>query len=277
MARVTVRGTGLEHEVLDGAERLPWLVWGHGLTSSMAGEDRFPLVHLDRLTGLARVVRYDARGHGRSDRCADPEASRWSALALDQLELASALGVDRYVAAGASMGAATAIEAALAAPQRIRALVLVIPPTAWETRAAQRDQYLVMADLAEAARHDVLLAGAAATPPPDPLVGDERWAARFAETLRLTEPDRLAEVFRGAATADLPPLDVVATIHVPTLILAWSGDAGHPIATAERLTEAMPGARLRIASARDQLDRWTDEVGEFLRDVLHDESSPGPP
>ncbi len=45
-------------------------------------------------------------------------------------------GAQKFVAGGSSMGCATSIYAALLAPERMKALVLVIPPTAWETRAA---------------------------------------------------------------------------------------------------------------------------------------------
>ena len=105
------------------------VVWGHGLTQSRALEDRRPLVDLSSLA--ARVVRYDARGHGDSESTPDLDGYGWDQLARDQLALATALGIERYVAAGASMGAATALHAAVIAPDRIRGLVLVIPPTGW--------------------------------------------------------------------------------------------------------------------------------------------------
>ena len=90
----------------------------------------------------------------------------------------------------------------------------------------------VMADLVEAGDHETLLAGAAPIPPPDPFVDEPVWTDRFAQLLRTTDPVRLARVFRGALTADLPSQDDVAAIVVPTLILAWTGDPGHPASTA---------------------------------------------
>ena len=47
------------------------------------------------------------------------------------------------------MGCATALGAALIAPQRIDRLVLVTPPTAWATRSAQREVYEAAARLVE--------------------------------------------------------------------------------------------------------------------------------
>jgi pimeloyl-ACP methyl ester carboxylesterase len=180
------------------------------------------------------------------------------------LALADHLGIGPYVAGGASMGCATALHAAVIAPARVRGLVLVIPPTAWETRAAQTGAYAVMADLVEAGDHATLLAGAEASPSPDPFVDDPRWKARFPELLRREDPARLARIFRGAATADLPAPEEVAAIDVPTLILAWTGDPGHPVTTAARLQELIAGSELVVATTSDGLGTWTDRVRQFL-------------
>ncbi|MEO6653873.1 MAG: alpha/beta fold hydrolase [Ilumatobacteraceae bacterium] len=242
----------------------PDLVWGHGLTSSMASEDDLGLVDWSAIRRRARVLRYDARGHGQSGSTADPAGYSWRSLALDQLALTDHLGIASYVAGGASMGCATALHAAVLAPDRIRALVLVIPPTAWATRAEQTGVYRVMADLVEAGDHETLLAGAAAGPPPDPFVDDPRWKARFPELLSTCEPTRLARVFRGAATADLPSPDQIAAIEVPALIIAWTGDPGHPVQTAARLQELMPHAELRLVTTAAGLAGWTDRLRAFL-------------
>ncbi len=74
----------------------------------------------------------------------------------------------------------------------------------------------------------------------------------------------MAAVFRGAAHADLPGPDAVATIAAPTLILAWSGDPGHPVSTAERLADLLPNAELSVASTLGELFAWTDRVADFL-------------
>ena len=74
------------------------------------------------LTDRFRVIRYDARGHGESDATANPDDYAYPLLGADALALATALGVDRFVAGGASMGSATALHAAVQAPERIVAL-----------------------------------------------------------------------------------------------------------------------------------------------------------
>ena len=261
---ITVRGCTFSTD-LSGSG--PDLVWGHGLTSSIAAEDEFPLLDHERIRRVCRELRYDARGHGASTSTPVPADLSWERLAHDQLALAMALGIDRYVAAGASMGAATALHAAVLASDRVRGLLLAIPPTAWATRAAQVDRYREIGDLVEQGEHELLLAGAAALPPPDPFVDDPIWASRFADLLATADPVRLARVFRGAATADLPPESAIATIDVPTLILAWTGDAGHPVTTAARLQELMPHAELALATTRGGVDDWTGRVVSWLRSL----------
>jgi pimeloyl-ACP methyl ester carboxylesterase len=230
----------------------------------MASDDELGLFDFDAIAREASVLRYDARGHGESGSTADSADYHWRALAEDQLALADRLGINSYVAGGASMGAATALHAAVLAPERIRGLVLMIPPTAWATRAAQTDMYAAMADLVAAGDHATLLAGAAARPAPDPFTDDPYWGERFERVLTGTDPERLARVFRGAVTTDLPTEEQVAAIAVPTLILAWTGDPGHPATSAARLQELIPGSELALAATSDGLAGWTSRVVAFL-------------
>lgn len=255
----SVRGAHLDHE--RSGVGVPF-IWGHGLTSSRALEGDIVPLDWARIGGVADVVRYDARGHGMSDTTPDLADYGWDRLALDQLALSDALGIDGYIAAGASMGAGTALHAAVTAPDRIVGLVLVIPPTGWETRAAQRELYRQRADVIEHGDLDAVIAAARTIPPPDPF-GSE-WHDRFEANLRAADRGRTAHVLRGAATADLPSPEAIAAIAVPTLILAWSGDPGHPTSTAERLAELVPGSRLDVATERADLDAWTDEIIELV-------------
>jgi 3-oxoadipate enol-lactonase len=77
---------------------------------------------LTPLAGRHRVVGYDAQAHGESStprgRLAHHE---------DLLALVDALGLDRPVLVGCSLGARTAVDAALTRPDRFAALVLVSP------------------------------------------------------------------------------------------------------------------------------------------------------
>ena len=165
------------------------------------------------------------------------------------------------------MGAATSLHAAVLAPERIAGLVLMIPPTAWAGRAAQAGSYSMSADLLERGDIDTLLAGLSQRPTPDPFADDPRWDDRFVQMVNGSDPGRLARVFRGAAATDLPDPAAVAAIGVPALLLAWTGDAGHPVQSAARLQELMPHAELALATTPDGLAAWTRRIEQFVRTV----------
>ncbi len=237
--------------------------WGHGLTSSAAQEDRMGLRVWDALREGWEVVRVDARGHGNSSGEPEPHAYRWSELAGDLFALADALGHRRFWVGGASMGAAVALHAAVAAPERIAALVLMIPPTAWATRAAQAARYRASADLAEREGLEALAAAEAAQPPIPIFRGlfdpAEMARARYAAL----DAKVLPAILRGAADSDFPAPEAVARLRQPTLLLAWEGDDGHPLSTAERLAELLPDATLSVARRLQDLGAWPQLVSGF--------------
>jgi 3-oxoadipate enol-lactonase len=238
----------------------PPFVWAHGLTSSRANEesgglfDWTPVVDAGR-----RVVRYDAPGHGETGGPKDLEAYRWPQLATDLLALLDELGIERTSAGGASMGCATVLHAVLRAPARFDRLVLVIPPTAWATRADQAAQYEGSARYVEEKGKAAWMAVAAEAPraaifadlPPFPFTAD-------------IPEDLLPFVLRGAAASDLPAPDDIATIGQPTLVLAWAGDPGHPESTAARLAELIPDAELHVAARIRDVLGWPARVASFL-------------
>ncbi|MEZ5227218.1 MAG: hypothetical protein R2710_11225 [Acidimicrobiales bacterium] len=152
------------------------------------------------------------------------------------------------------MGCATALHAAVAKPGRIAGLILMIPPTGWETRAAQTAQYLTSAEVVEHKGVEPMISARRAMAPPDPYVGDEAYHDRRDEVLRAWDTACLAVALRGAASADLPSRDAIASIAVPTLILAWTGDPGHPMSTAEELHRLIPGSTLSVASTAADLN-----------------------
>ncbi len=263
MAQVNLRGFDLDYDVCGGGAAPP-LIWGHGLTGSRGQSAAYPLVDLAPAEADRAVVRYDARGHGLSSMLDDPTQGSWAELANDQLALIDHLGFDRVVIGGVSMGAGTAMHAALQLRDRLDKMILVIPPTGWAERAPQIALYEQMARVVEAKGPKALLAASTELPPPDPFLGTTEYADRRAGTLGSADPTRLAACFRGAAFADLPALDDLATITTPTLVLAWSGDPGHPVSTAEQLRATLPYVQVSIATTRAEYDSWSSLLHAFL-------------
>ncbi len=239
-------------------------IWGHGLNNSRSAENEFGLVDHGVLSVHMDVVRYDARGHGETDLTTGVGDYDWDQMAHDQFALADSLGVGSYIAAGASLGAATALHAAVLEPERIEALVLVIPPTAWETRTAQARGYETMASIIDAKGVEPLVAGLDTVPVADPLLEVADHSDRQVRNLRNADPVRLAALLRGATTADLPDRDEVGAIAAPTLILAWSGDAGHPESSAHEIGRLIDDSMVHIASTLDEMRTWTDRIVEFV-------------
>ena len=76
----------------------------------------------------ARVVTFDPRGNGRSDRPAEYEAYIRKEFALDALAVLDAVGVERAVVVGwCDMGESLIL--ASGHPERVAGLVLIAPPT----------------------------------------------------------------------------------------------------------------------------------------------------
>jgi pimeloyl-ACP methyl ester carboxylesterase len=258
--RVRVRGATLR--ALRRGSGRPFY-WGHGLTSSSEQEDEAGLRPWDRLPEGFELLRVDARGHGASSADREPGAYRWPSLAADLLALADALGHPRFVAGGASMGAAVALHAAAAAPERVDALVLMIPPTAWATRPAQAARYREDAALVEGEGLAALAEAEALRPPIPIFEGVFDPAALVRARFAAQDAAVLPSILRGAAESDLPDPGALGRLRQPALLLAWEADTGHPLATAERLAALLPNATLSIARKLADLGAWPRLVADF--------------
>jgi pimeloyl-ACP methyl ester carboxylesterase len=71
-----------------------------------------------------RLVAFDLRGHGASDRPEDPAAYRLTTLADDAIRVLDAVGADRAHWLGYSFGSRLGLEVARLAPERLRTLNL---------------------------------------------------------------------------------------------------------------------------------------------------------
>lgn len=247
MSSFPVPGAELDVELSDEGGHA--VVQLHGLTSSRS-RDR--LLDLDLGRGLSgtRLLRYDARGHGRSTGLPEPAHYRWENLADDLLRLLDQwFPGERVHGVGPSMGAATLLHAAVRDPGRFSGLTLLVPPTAWATRVAKGEEYRTAARLVEDHGIDAFVEAGRLAPVPPATTG-------LPETQPDVDVSLLPPLFRGAGASDLPPVEDIAGIRVPTSILAWIDDPSHPLSTAEALLDLLPSATLEVATTRADLDTW---------------------
>ncbi len=192
--------------------------------------------------GLAdqfRVLRYDHRGHGRSEVPPGPYAI--AELGADVVALLDQLDLERVSFCGLSLGGMVGMWLATHAPERIDRLALACtapqlgPPEMWADRAAT-----VRAEGTAALVEPVL----------------QRWfTADFVERHPVTV-ERVAAMLRATPAegyaaccdairvmdqrADLP------SITAPTLVLAGADDPSTPPAVAQSISAAIPGSTLVV-------------------------------
>src|SRR5688572_11421385 len=110
------------HVEAEGAGQV--LVLGHGF----GGSARNFRAQSRALAAGIRVVRFDARGHARSEAPSAAEAYTPPAFVADVGRVLEGEGAGRAVVGGLSMGAGIALRFALAHPERTSALVLAAFP-----------------------------------------------------------------------------------------------------------------------------------------------------
>ena len=182
-----------------------------------------------------RLVAFDLRGHGESEKPHDPAAYGREALVADIVGLMDHLGLGRVDLMGYSMGARLSLQVASAHPDRVANLIVGG------------------------------IGGRMLQPPPTPAPG----AMTMAEAMRAEDPeaitektlkgfrlfadqqgeDRLALAAFSQGRGEATDAGELAAITAPTLVVAGSRDemAGDP----QALADAIPGAKAVTLPACD--------------------------
>ncbi len=221
----------------------PVLVLLHGGLLDCTTWDR----EFELLSSHYRVIRYDARGHGRSS-VQNGEYSH----AEDLVAVLDGLEVDRAVLVGLSLGARTVIDVAVAHPERVAGLVGVSPGmSGWAFRDPVLQQNWVEQSKAAQA---------------EDIDGYVEWYQRSWTDGPHRSPDQvdpaLRERLRAIALANLErtatasgrlvevgALDRVGEVRAPTLAIVGELDISDIHGIADLLVASVPGARKVVVPA----------------------------
>jgi len=208
------------------------------------GDSRIWEPVLPALTASYRVIRYDARGYGRS-----PAPRVTFSLLADLVAVIDWYRLDRVAMVGCSQGGASALGLALQQPARVSALVLLCPgvpgfpwPEEPEEQVELDAEYERALDAGDVDALAGLLQRVWAAAGPTPAVMEQlRSAAR-------------AEISSGDMEQQDPPVfDRLGEISVPTSLLV--GDADYPpLIEANRQAAArIGGCELTVVPGMDHL------------------------
>jgi 2-succinyl-6-hydroxy-2,4-cyclohexadiene-1-carboxylate synthase len=272
----TVDAAGLAIEIGEagGGGRRVLLV--HGFTG--AKEDFGEAV--DRLADAGwHAVAPDLRGHGNSGHPATEDAYDLELFADDLWALVDAMGWDRFVLLGHSMGGMVAQLAALRHPGRLQALALMDtssgPPEGIDgslldmgVAVAREHGMETLHELqAEHAKNDPLATPASlrllAERPDWEEFGRRKFLACAAEMWAAMAPKMLSQADR---------LDALGTLPMPVLVMV--GEQDRPfLGPSQRMAKAIPTARLVVVPDAghspqfENTDAWWDALMSFLREV----------
>ena len=217
-----------------------------------------------------RLIAYDARGHGESDPAPASTAYGYAAMVQDAVQVMDDRGIDRAVVVGMSMGAAVGAALALAHPDRVRAFVAITPAHLGHP-SREPDKWNRLADGLEQGGPDGFV-DAYGDPGVDPKSLELIRTVMRQRLARHAHPDAVANCLRfTTADAAFDREQALAGIACPTLVIGSRDrlDPEHPIRTAERWAELIPGAKFIIESDGESPLAWrggtlSREVAAFL-------------
>jgi 3-oxoadipate enol-lactonase len=225
------------HAEVAGPPDAPALVLSNSLGTTLAMWD--PM--LPRLTERLRVVRYDARGHGRSPVPEGPYTI--AALGEDVVGLLDRLGIERASFCGLSIGGMVGQWLGAHARGRIERLVLCctashVPGAGFPERAAAVREAGGTTPLAEGVIERWLSPG---------FVQERPEVREWLFQMLLASP---AEGYAGCCEA-IGAMDLRedrTRITAPTLVIGAEDDPSLPVEHTRDIAAAVPGARLEVFS-----------------------------
>jgi pimeloyl-ACP methyl ester carboxylesterase len=215
-----------------------------------------------------RVVCLDLLGHGDSDRPAEMGNYSMTIFGRQALALLDHLEVEQAVIGGTSLGANTSLEAAAAAPERVKGLVIEMPVldnALLGCALAFTPLLLGLTFGAPAAR--LVGRAAQAVPRGGWLLGDMLldWVSQ--------DPKPSASLLQGLFFGRVaPPSEERRRMSHKTLVIGHYRDPIHPFSDSDMLVRELPEAHLVQASSILELrltpERLTNEIVVFVEECF---------
>jgi class 3 adenylate cyclase/pimeloyl-ACP methyl ester carboxylesterase len=225
---------------------------------------------LERIASFSRLILFDSRGTGLSDRVL--EAYTLEQEILDAIAVLDAAGSERTSVFTYSLGGLVGARLAAEHPQRVGALIMYAslartawaPDYQWALTSEEREQ-LIESNLAEWGVPN----GQAMSRFAPSMAEDPGLTAWFARLQRLAASPGEARVILKAF-AEIDVRDVLPSIRVPTLVMHRPRELVWDVRHSQYLAEHIPGARYVELEGPDSFpfvgdsDAIIEEIEEFL-------------
>ena len=255
---IEVNGTSLRCE-LSGAGAQT-LVLVHEMGGTLESWDGV----MGTLTNSRRVLRFDTRGAGQSEKIA---RVTWDAMADDIAALLDAHGIAGKVAlAGTAVGAGIAAHFATRHASRIAALVMSSP--ALGVGGDRRKATLERAAAVEANGMRGVVEASLANSYPPVVRHDAEAFRKFRARWLANDPHSFAAINRMLAEGDIS--DELTRIDCPTLVIGCKHDGLRPPADVAAMARRIPGAEfVEINSGHFAAVQTPGLMGQAIHYFLH--------
>jgi len=242
------------------------LVFSHGLGGNL--DRSLELVH--QLPNI-HLILYDNRAHGRTHPIGDPVKLTFETMADDMAALLDYMCLPRVFVGGVSMGAGISLAFGLRYPQRVKALILNRPAWLDAPNPPNLSILTVIARLIECLGRERARPAFEQTEPYQDLERNYPGSAKALTDLFGNQNcDALVASLRAIpSSVPVESLEKLATLGVPSLVLANRNDPLHPFELAQALAKAIPGARFREFPSKSEdmsghYQQFRQIVTEFL-------------